>query len=426
MTDSPKVIDSPQPSKQSDVQSKQSDNQSNNQPIRGIWKRLETSGDIPPARSSCAAGVIGNKLVIFSGEHVHRIPVDGHVYVLDLSNHQAKKADGDQSNHQWYCIPEQAETWPLPRVGPCSAATSDKLLLYGGRIGKDLGDQSLGDFWQLDMPKVNRIINRAKRSKDESVEQSSEQTDDETVDESADQAADRTIDDFVDDSTIWTPLPIEGTPPPPLSYASMIASKDIVYVLNGATVSHGLTNDIWYYDVTMQQWEQETFKEMFGTPQSKRPCPSKRTGAAGVHAGDGLHILFGLDGQEELADHWLWDFEARGWERYEKEPIVPPARSVSQAVFLPNIGEKGSIFVCCGERAPSDDPELSSDFHHDCWLFDVATKNWQEMEMDDNAPSARGWFNACAMQDGRSVVLFGGYDGKQRHNDVYIWSIADD
>lgn len=408
MADTEKVVDSPQVSKQTQTNSK-----SDNQLLSCKWRRLETIGDVPPGRSSCAAGVVGSKLVIFSGEQVSRIPVDGHIYVLDLSKEQPGD-DGDSESpvHRWYCIPEQAESWPLPRVGPCSAVTGDKLLMYGGRIGKDLGDQSMGDFWQLNFTKVNQIINRAKKLQGQQDDQST------------DEAADESIDHSLDESTsFWTPLTIEGTPPPPLSYASMVAGKDKVYVLNGATVSHGLTNDIWYYDFDKKRWDQETFKEMFGSPQSKRPHPSKRSGAAGVHSQEGLHVLFGLDGKEELQDHWLWDFEVRDWRRFEREPIAPPARSVSQAVFLPKVGSDGSIFVCCGESSPAENSDLSSEFHHDCWLFDIANKSWKQLEMGENAPSARGWFNACALQDGRSVVLFGGYDGQQRFNDVYIFSL---
>lgn len=415
-------------SPQSTPQSKDKSQHPNKKLVTCKWRRLATTGDVPPARSSCAAGVVGNKLIIFSGEQIQRIPVDGHVYVLDLSKNQstnptdeiASNQVEDQSTneplHHWYCIPERSESWPLPRVGPASTVTSDKLLLYGGRIGKDLGDQSLGDFWQLDISLVNQIINQAKKSKQET---NTDAAAEETIDETVDQSSDLSV-------HLWTPLPIQGTPPPPLSYACMVASKDLVYVLNGATVSHGLTNDIWFYDFNKQEWDQETFKEMFDTPQSKRACPSKRTGSAGIYSDDGLHVMFGLDGKEELADHWIWDFECRNWDRYEKAPILPPARSVSPAVFLPKIGKKGSIWVCCGKSSPSENSDLSSEFHHDCWLFDVATKTWHQLEMGDNAPNARGWFNACALEDGQSVILFGGYDGKQRYNDVYIWSVADD
>jgi len=334
------------------------------QSITGHWSPIEASGEIPKGRSSNISGVINNKFYIFAGENEPRIPVDGHIYELNINS------------KEWTKIPEREDRWPLARVGHSGIVHNNKLYLYGGRIGADMGDQTMGDFWCFD-PNASAKENQ------------------------------------------WTPLPITGVPPTPLSYHSMAAGENEIYIFGGCTVSHGRTNDVWSFSLTKQEWAQETFTG----EHSKKAHPTARGGASAVYASDGLHVLFGYNGKEELNDHWLWDHERRGWDLIPNTGDCPDARSVTEAVYLPKLGKKGSLFVFGGEFTPSDKGhEGAGSYHNDTWIFDIDSRKWTKMADDEKSPSARGWFTSSAMPDGKSVLVFGGFDGKERVNDAHVWS----
>jgi len=86
---------------------------------------------------------------------------------------------------------------------------------------------------------------------------------------------------------------------------------------------------------------------------------------------------------------------------------------------------QGSLFVFGGEFTPSaQGHEGAGEYHRDAWLFSIAEQTWSEVSPKNvsSVPSARGWFNTAALPDGRSVVIFGGFDGEGRISDT--WKIS--
>jgi N-acetylneuraminic acid mutarotase len=341
-----------------------------------MWSLVDVSGDVPLGRSSTASALIDQKLYVFSGEHDPRNPVDGDMYELDLSSQSNNQSDRAQTS-EWKRYVNDSSSWPAARVGHAAACHQGKFYMYGGRGNADSHD-TMSDFWCFDS------------------KQSSSQ---------------------------WAKLPLTGNPPPPLSYHTMTSDAHKVYVFGGCT-SDGRSNQLWAFNVATQTWTQETTQS--NDQSIDQPCP--RGGASIVHASDGLHVLFGYNGKQEQVDHWLWHADTHNWEQLSTQSSnessdvdsCPAARSVTDVVFLPNLGVAGALFVFGGEYTPSAEGHLGAgSYHNDAWLFDISSRQWGKVHAA-NAPSARGWFNTVAL-DGKSAVVFGGFDGKDRVNDVHVW-----
>lgn len=74
-----------------------------------------------------------------------------------------------------------------------------------------------------------------------------------------------------------------------------------------------------------------------------------------------MHVLFGYDGKCEQGDHFVFDLDTLRWSRLhgaaadrDHHAKHPPARSVTDVVYLPGVGSgQGSLFVFGGEFTPS-------------------------------------------------------------------------
>ncbi|KAI6157040.1 galactose oxidase [Pisolithus tinctorius] len=122
------------------------------------------------ARSShCATVTSRGQLLLYSGEHRPRIPVDGSLHVFDIE--AASCSSLEKNNNSWRVLSSAAASSkpgqsPEPRVGATIAydAHSDTIYLWGGRGGVNMspldrfqsgifkasvGDQALRDIDQL-------------------------------------------------------------------------------------------------------------------------------------------------------------------------------------------------------------------------------------------------------------------------------------
>lgn len=265
----------------------------------------------------------------------------------------------------------------MGRVGHAGAVCQSKLYIYGGRASVE-HDKTLDDLWQLDL--VGDLKWKAVEAKGES------------------------------------------SPPPALSYHSMTSDgKSTVYIFGGCTVE-ARSGELYAFDVDRSEWKHLTASAVETESGAQ---PTARGGPAVVYASDGIHVLFGYNGKEELADHWVWNEKGQNWIEIKSE-LRPPARSVTDAVYLAQVGAQGSIFVFGGEYTPSKlGHDGAGEYHSDAWLYDIAEGYWKTVADDgkgDGVPKARGWFNTVALQDGKSALIFGGFDGEARINDVHVWT----
>ena len=323
--------------------------------------------DALPRPHSCfpQSGVIGDTFYTFSGEHVPRVPLDNEVYALDLTS------------GQWTKLPASASS-PVARVGHAAAVANHKLYVYGGRIGKQFADKTLDDLHAYD-PSNNT----------------------------------------------WQPItPNSATRPPPLSYHSLTASPTHVYLFGGCTVDHGRSSALWAFDIATGDWQQLAESDSQNGP---RPCG----GPSFVYTPNPptVHALFGYSGKEELDTHYTFTLatpttSASGWQLQPQSTGDRPApRSVTDTVYLPALN---ALFTFGGEfTASAQGHEGAGSYHDSAYLYRLDEAEWVKVSdggSGSGGPSARGWFNTCALADGRSAVVFGGFDGTARVNDVFVWT----
>ena len=311
------------------------------------------------------SAVIGHTFYVFSGENTPRKPLDNVVYALDFST------------GQWTKLPA-SESSPSARVGHAATVVNNRMYVYGGRVGAEFADKTLDDLHVYD-PSNNT----------------------------------------------WQPVtPATATRPPPLSYHTLAASPTHVYLFGGCTVDHGRSSALWAFDVSSREWQQlaET---------NSQNGPSGCGGPSFVYAPNppALHALFGYNGKEELDLHYTFTLDtpttsATGWQLQTQSTGDRPApRSVTDTVYLSALN---SLFTFGGEYTPSaQGHEGAGSYHASAYVYNLKADEWvqvSENAASDGGPSARGWFNTCALTDGKSAVVFGGFDGTDRINDVFVWT----
>jgi hypothetical protein len=344
---------------------------------------LAAAGNRLLGRSSNAAGIVGQHLLVFSGENIPRVPIDKDVHIFDLVARKwnapvaAPAADADQSS------------WPCARIGHASAVAGDALYISGGRTGLSCGDATLADLWKF-KPATRK----------------------------------------------WEQVQATGDLPPPLSYHVLTGDSgdDSIYLMGGCTADHGRSNGLWRFDTKSNVWTELSALSAAGAADDdSKPCVR---GGPGVAAGRGaVWVAFGYSGVAEQQDLWRFDIASRKWERKWLGSAAgaaegPEARSVTDLVFLKDYFGAGedALVTWGGEYTPSAQGHEGAGEYHDAsstWLFDIARNTWIRVAPSsaaEEAPVARGWFNTVRYGDKGQVVSFGGFDGKERRNDVYLWT----
>jgi len=380
---------------------------------RGSWQCLsdhvppnelsKSSMPVPQGRSSTACCVIGRQLLLFSGEHTPRQPVDSNVYFFDLErrkwNVRSKGADEEKS-------------WPQGRVGHAGASVGSRFIILGGRTGA-AASATLSDVWILQADSANDESDPAKWK--------------------------------------WTQVTLaqDSAPTPALSYATATGGDgDKLYVFGGCTDDHGRSDQLWELDVSnidAARWK-KLWPHDNASAVDKNTSPCARGGPGLAVLGSSLYLYAGYSGKYELGDLWRWDLtkasndEAK-WECLqtheesvsagpqfggEEKQERPPPRSVTDLVALPDYfgSGRGCLFVFGGENtASAQGHDGAGIYHEDAWIFDVTEKRWIKCMrlFGGSNPVARGWFNSMRGMCNDEVIVFGGFDGQQRRNDVWRW-----
>ncbi|KAJ3218236.1 hypothetical protein HDU67_006345 [Dinochytrium kinnereticum] len=332
--------------------------------IRAAWKTLfRPSKEVAiSGRSSHSVSVIGNTAYIFSGELLPRVPVDNKLEAFDLSNKAWLKAFESPAG-------DLAAASPSPRVGHGTATLGDTIYLFGGRGGPEMAP------------------------------------------------LEPTLFAFNGDKQRWGTVDAKGRIPAARSFHSMTASKDHVYLFGGCPES-GRLNDFYRFDPATNSW----------TELPSHPDISVRGGPGLAALGDRI-ILFGGFNGTELDDLWIYDIASNRWEAgvWSTDSVKPIARSVFGFVPLDALGK---IAVFYGECDPSAQGHSGAGKY----LDDVLLLSFDEegracftpVEVDSpvgEKPTPRGWV-AAAPWMGTNIAMFGGYDGNDRDNGMYLLSFS--
>lgn len=254
------------------------------------------------------------------------------------------------------------------------------MYIYGGRTGLDCGDVTLSDLWCFDS-----------------------------------------------ETGLWTEVVTTGSKPPALSYHVLATSgspnDERIYLFGGCTIDppHGRTNGLWQLDTNTNEWF-ELSKPIYEGP-SKGPCGRGGPGLAAFE--NTIFVAFGYNGKEEQRDLWRFDLNTKSWTKVTPSgDVTPTPRSVTDLVALPSFATSrgDQLFVFGGEFTPSaQGHDGAGEYHSDAYVYDLTSNTWSQSQpaADSNVPVARGWFNS--LRYGASVIVFGGFDGVERRNDVYRW-----
>ena len=141
-----------------------------------------------------------------------------------------------------------------------------------------------------------------------------------------------------------------------------------------------------------------------------------RTGHSVVNH-DGTFFLFGgTDGAARQSDVHAYNVECNIWSYVQCKGVPPPARSGTQSVVFQE-GQNSKVIFFGGYT--KKDGQYFNDLHE----FDIQEREWRQVRYMGEAPSKRT--DHTVVLHGRSMWVFGGFDGRQRYNDLRELDLAE-
>lgn len=333
--------------------------------ITAAWRRLALD-NAPSARSSHGLSVIAGKAYLFGGEAKARHAFDSVMHILDLTT----------NTPSWQQVGPHALQAPPPRVAHAQAAVNNKILIFGGRSGVEMGgEHELNDLWEFDPSK-----------------------------------------------NTWTHLENRMNEPPAPSARSFHAATSVgdkMYVFGGCGVD-GRLADLHEYCTTARRW----------TVLPSPPEDVKGRGGAALEAssdGSSLWLVGGFAGHE-TNDLLRFCLRNRSWERKPSDGWLRP-RSVCAS-----FSTSRALAVFGGEVSPSDrGHEGAGGFAADLVAFDPhdgAPLDVRVTATDGAAsrPPARGWAASATLSDREGLVI-GGLSGTDaepvRLDDAWVLELSE-
>ncbi|GAA5858183.1 hypothetical protein JCM1840_001076 [Sporobolomyces johnsonii] len=339
--------------------------------LKALWRPLTAAPAASAAltRSSHGLAVIQGQAFVFGGELKPRTPVQGDLTVLDLSAGSTRTLSPTST--------ASTSSWPASRVGATLVAHEDKLYLWGGRGGKDMGTFTAeAGIWEFDAQKEQ-----------------------------------------------WTELETKGDQPEPRSFHTMCALDGKLYLHAGCPASGRLTM-LHALDLTTMTWARlpdAPAPGRGGTVLTALPRSTSGSPLLARFGGFAGYELDGLDVYDVVKNEWTTVVAS-----VEGGGDGPDKRSVHALVGLGGEleweGKRVVAVMALGERegAPK---ELGHDgagfFHDDAWAL-LATRSstpsfsWLRLEpssQTQSTPEARGWLPS-ALVEGNKIVFQGGLNAR--------------
>ncbi|AAS51243.1 ACR016Wp [Eremothecium gossypii ATCC 10895] len=163
--------------------------------------------------------------------------------------------------------------------------------------------------------------------------------------------------------------------------------------------STGMThfyNDLFIYSLDTDQWKKYTSQNS-PMPRSSAAIAAHPSGVVLIHGGE-----FSSPKQNTFyhySDTWLFDCATHEWTKIEQKN-GPSSRSGHRMTVWKNY-----IILHGGFR----DLGTSTTYLNDCWLFDITTYKWQQLQFPANhpIPDARSGHSLLPTPEG--AILWGGY-----------------
>ena len=191
----------------------------------------------------------------------------------------------------------------------------------------------------------------------------------------------------------WTTCTNSGDVPSERSAFVCWKAESTVMVFGGVQITKSGFVDYYndLYELTISD------ERMTGRVSSAvGPKPSPRAYSAHTEQHNVGYLFGGVNSCSQLNDLYMFDMETHQWTELTYEGNHPEKRFGGTASL---INDGSSLLVYGGFN--------DWDIFADCWLFQLDTRKWKEMRVNDL--DARCYQTACNT-DEREVIVFGGWD----------------
>jgi N-acetylneuraminic acid mutarotase len=206
----------------------------------------------------------------------------------------------------------------------------------------------------------------------------------------------------------WTRVLPEGDPGSPSArYSQSMVWDGNEVILWGGEGSHGVINDLWWYDPPTGTW---TLKIANGDPSSPPARGNQAMAWDGTNA-----VLFGGDTfGPSFNDLWCYDPSTNSW----TQKIAQGAVGSPASLAVPSMVWDGSRVVLFGGVFNG-----SGAFNTDLWGYDPATNAWTVDIAAGAASSPEGGTSLGFVFDGERAILFDNYTNTTS-NGIYWYQPA--
>ncbi|XP_076943956.1 protein GLUTELIN PRECURSOR ACCUMULATION 3-like isoform X2 [Bidens hawaiensis] len=258
----------------------------------------------------------------------------------------------------------EGQTAPSPRAFHIAIAIDCHMFVFGGR----LGTKRLGDFWVLDT-----------------------------------------------DIWQWSELTSFGDLPSPRDFAAASAIGNQKIVMYGGWDGKKWLSDVFVLDTMSLEWTELVVTGTLPPPRCGHTATmvEKRLLVYGGRGGGGpiMGDLWALKGLVEE------DTEAPGWTLLKLPGQAPSARCGH------TVTSGGHYLLMFGGHGTSGWLSRYDVYFNDCVVLDRVSVQWKRLATNIEAPPARAYHTMKSI--GSRYLLFGGFDGKVTHGDLW-WLVPED
>jgi len=346
------------------------------------WKKIISAQEtslIPKERSSHSISIIGTTLYLFGGENVARIPIDSSMYSMEIS-------ENSPNFGIWNKIQVSNNVQPAPRIAHSQATIGNRIYIFGGRQGIDMGESSLNDLFYFDI-----------------------------------------------ETKTWTQIPGNDTFPAERSFHQMVSVGDNLFVFGGCGKS-GRLSDLHEFDTATSKWIKHSNEFKLVDSNENTGKISGRGGATLIAAqnGDKIFLIAGFAGDScqgtEQDEIFIFDLKTKSWKLQSQ--TLPTPRSVCISTKISH-GKDKFIVIFGGEIDPSNrGHEGAGGFSNELFLINEDTLEIKIMSRKDfpdmDWPISRGWSSGSSISN-EQFLIFGGLTGDDkdpmRLNDLWTCTI---
>lgn len=223
----------------------------------------------------------------------------------------------------------------------------------------------------------------------------------------------------VNNSIAFSPAITTGVPPiPRAGHACCLVGEgtaaNTIAVFGGASGGpEGNLNDLFLLDCETLEWTE--------APVTAGQRPSGRSRLAMEHSNGSIFILGGANEQQDFGGEEVWAYRVaqKKWDRLQTSGTAPCPRWGLTASLV-----RGKIYVFGGQmslRAPPSE-RTADDLASLSFMYalDVQTLTWEIVRTFGTGPCPRAG-HTCNVFGDRYLVIFGGGDGMQMFNDLFLF-----